>query len=166
MSNFEKVGEFHRVFGHPIFDTLQASQFENGDLLDFRVSLIAEEFKELNEAIENDDRKEIVDALCDILYVTYGFGHVLGVNLDRAFDIVHRSNMTKGCVNEAELKASLEKHNHQATVDCVNGIYALKDPQTTKILKSINFQLPDFSSIDEMLDGSFSYLKKKRPSSE
>ena len=60
-----------------------------------RISLIAEELEEFKEAIKNNDLKEAVDALTDILYVTYGAGHAFGVNLDKCFEEVQRSNMSK-----------------------------------------------------------------------
>ena len=60
-----------------------------------RVSLINEELEEFKEAIKNNDLKEVADALTDILYVTYGAGHAFGVNLDKCFDEVQQSNMSK-----------------------------------------------------------------------
>ena len=60
-----------------------------------RVSLINEELEEFKEAIKNNDLKEVADALTDILYVTYGAGHAFGINLDKCFDEVQQSNMSK-----------------------------------------------------------------------
>ena len=60
-----------------------------------RISLINEELEEFKEAIKNNDLKEAIDALTDILYVTYGAGHAFGVNLDKCFDEVQQSNMSK-----------------------------------------------------------------------
>ena len=60
-----------------------------------RVSLINEELEEFKEAIKNNDLKEAADALTDILYVTYGAGHAFGINLDKCFDEVQQSNMSK-----------------------------------------------------------------------
>ena len=60
-----------------------------------RVSLINEELEEFKDAIKNNDLKEAADALTDILYVTYGAGHAFGVNLDKCFDEVQQSNMSK-----------------------------------------------------------------------
>ena len=92
MTNFEKVGLFMKTFGQeiktkPSFGTEKINQL--------RIDLIKEEFQELQEAIKNNDLKETVDALTDILYVTYGAGHAFGVNLDECFDEVQRSNMSK-----------------------------------------------------------------------
>ena len=57
--------------------------------------MIKEELEELKEAIENRDIKEVADALTDILYVTYGAGHAFGINLDKCFEEVQNSNMSK-----------------------------------------------------------------------
>ena len=70
-------------------------EFPNEKIRDLRISLIEEELSELKEAIENKDIKEVADALTDILYVTYGAGHAFGIDLDKCFDEVQRSNMSK-----------------------------------------------------------------------
>ena len=62
---------------------------------ELRISLINEELEEFKEAIKNDDLKEVADALTDILYVTYGAGHAFGINLDKCFEEVQQSNMSK-----------------------------------------------------------------------
>ena len=71
------------------------AEFPDEKIQNLRVSLIEEELSELKEAIKNKDIKEVADALTDILYVTYGAGHAFGVNLDKCFDEVQRSNMSK-----------------------------------------------------------------------
>lgn len=71
------------------------AEFPSEKIQDLRVSLIDEELSELKEAIENKDIKEVADALTDILYVTYGAGHAFGIDLDKCFDEVQRSNMSK-----------------------------------------------------------------------
>ena len=60
-----------------------------------RISLISEELEEFKTAIEKNDLKEVADALTDILYVTYGAGHSFGINLDKCFNEVQESNMSK-----------------------------------------------------------------------
>ena len=92
MTNFEKVGLFMKTFGQEI-KTKPSLGTEKINQL--RIDLIKEEFQELQEAIKNNDLKETVDALTDILYVTYGAGHAFGINLDECFDEVQRSNMSK-----------------------------------------------------------------------
>lgn len=91
-SNFEKVREFHQKFNHPIE---LAPKWPEITLVDLREDLIREEFEELQEAIEDRDIVAVADALTDMLYVIYGMGHVMGINLDACFAEVHRSNMTK-----------------------------------------------------------------------
>ena len=92
MTNFEKVGLFMKTFGQEVKTKPSLSTEKINNL---RISLINEEVEEFEEAIKNNDLKEVVDALTDILYVTYGAGHAFGVNLDKCFDEVQRSNMSK-----------------------------------------------------------------------
>ena len=92
MSNFEKVGLFMKTFGQEVKNKPELSSEKINKL---RVSLIKEELGELIEAINNSDLKEVADALTDILYVTYGAGHAFGINLDKCFDEVQESNMSK-----------------------------------------------------------------------
>ena len=92
MSNFEKVGLFMKTFGQEVKNKPGLSTEKINKL---RVSLINEELEEFKESIKNNDLKEVADALTDILYVTYGAGHAFGVNLDKCFDEVQQSNMSK-----------------------------------------------------------------------
>ena len=92
MSNFEKVGLFMKTFGQEVKKKPGLSTEKINKL---RVSLINEELEEFKDAIKNNDLKEVADALTDILYVTYGAGHAFGVNLDKCFDEVQQSNMSK-----------------------------------------------------------------------
>ena len=71
------------------------AEFPDEKIQNLRVSLIEEELSELKEAIKNKDIKEVADALTDILYVTYGAGHAFGIDLDKCFDEVQKSNMSK-----------------------------------------------------------------------
>ena len=92
MTNFEKVGLFMKTFGQEVKNKPGLSSEKINNL---RISLINEELDELKQAMKNKDFKEAVDALTDILYVTYGAGHAFGVNLDKCFDEVQKSNMSK-----------------------------------------------------------------------
>jgi predicted HAD superfamily Cof-like phosphohydrolase len=92
MTNFEKVGLFMKTFGQEVKNKPSLSSEKINNL---RISLINEELEELKQAMKNNDLKEAVDALTDILYVTYGAGHAFGVNLDKCFDEVQKSNMSK-----------------------------------------------------------------------
>ena len=92
MSNFESVKKFMETFGQEI---KEKASFPNDKITSLRYDLIKEELNELKEAIENKDIKEVADALTDILYVTYGAGHAFGLNLDRCFEEVQNSNMSK-----------------------------------------------------------------------
>ena len=92
MSNFSSVKKFMETFSQEVKNK---AEFPNEKIQDLRVSLIDEELSELKEAIKNKDIKEVADALTDILYVTYGAGHAFGIDLDKCFDEVQRSNMSK-----------------------------------------------------------------------
>ena len=92
MSNFEKVKKFMKTFGQ---DVKTKPSFPDGRIVDLRYSLIEEELFELKEAVKNKDITEVADALTDILYVTYGAGHAYGIDLNRCFDEVQNSNMSK-----------------------------------------------------------------------
>ena len=92
MTNFEKVGFFMKTFGQNV---KQSSSFSSEKINALRVSLIKEELDELIEAMNKKDLVEVADALTDILYVTYGAGHAFGINLDKCFEEVQNSNMSK-----------------------------------------------------------------------
>ena len=92
MSNFSKVGIFMKTFGQEVKDK---PSFSTDKINKLRIDLIKEELDELTEAIKNKDLLEVADALTDILYVTYGAGHAFGINLDKCFNEVQNSNMSK-----------------------------------------------------------------------
>ena len=92
MSNFESVRKFMETFGQEI---KEKAGFPHEKITSLRYDLIKEELDELKEAIDNKDIKEVADALTDILYVTYGAGHAFGINLDKCFEEVQNSNMSK-----------------------------------------------------------------------
>ena len=92
MTNFEKVKQFMQTFGQEVKTKASFSDEKTNQL---RLDLIMEEFEELKNAMESKDLLEVADALTDILYVTYGAGHAFGINLDKCFDEVQNSNMSK-----------------------------------------------------------------------
>ena len=92
MSNFNKVKTFMETFGQEV---KTKPSFSTDKINSLRYDLIKEELEELKEAMENKDLLEVADALTDILYVTYGAGHALGIDLDKCFEEVQNSNMSK-----------------------------------------------------------------------
>ena len=92
MTNFEKVGLFMTTFGQEV---KKKSELSSDKINLLRLSLIQEELVELTKAINENDILEVADALTDILYVTYGAGHAFGIDLDKCFDEVQKSNMSK-----------------------------------------------------------------------
>ena len=92
MTNFEKVGVFMKTFNQDVKDS---SSLSTDKINSLRISLINEELEELKQAISEKNLIEVADALTDILYVTYGAGHAFGINLDKCFEEVQSSNMSK-----------------------------------------------------------------------
>ena len=92
MTNFDKVGIFMKTFGQEVKNK---PSFSTDKINKLRLDLIKEELTELTEAMNNKDLLEVADALTDILYVTYGAGHAFGIDLDKCFDEVQNSNMSK-----------------------------------------------------------------------
>ena len=92
MSNFSKVGIFMKTFGQEVKDK---PSFSSDKVNKLRIDLIKEELEELKDAMKNKDLLEVADALTDILYVAYGAGHAFGIDLDKCFEEVQNSNMSK-----------------------------------------------------------------------
>ena len=92
MSNFKSVKKFMQTFGQEVKNK---AEFPEEKIVKLRLDLIREELEEFREAVEKKDIKEVADALTDILYVTYGAGHAFGIDLDKCFEEVQNSNMSK-----------------------------------------------------------------------
>ena len=92
MTNFEKVKTFMKTFGQEV---KEKSSFSSDKINELRFNLIKEELEELRIAMDTKNLVEVADALTDILYVTYGAGHAFGIDLDKCFDEVQQSNMSK-----------------------------------------------------------------------
>ena len=92
MSNFDRVKKFMLTFGQEV---REKAGFPENKITSLRYDLIKEELNELKDAIDKKDIKEVADALTDILYVTYGAGHAFGIDLDKCFQEVQSSNMSK-----------------------------------------------------------------------
>ncbi|WP_436515990.1 hypothetical protein [Ekhidna sp. To15] len=145
-----QVAEFHNTFRHPVLDT---PQIPSEDRCKLRVSLIAEELKELQEAIDDNDLVEIADALCDIQYVLSGavleFG--LGDKFRDLFDEVQRSNMSKACDTEQEAKDTVEHYKSNKDTEAYyeqrDGKWLVYRKGDNKTLKSINYSPADLKAI-------------------
>ncbi len=143
------VAEFHKTFKHPILPEPQIPAEQRCKL---RVALIAEELKELEEAIENKDLVEVADALCDIQYVLSGavleFG--LADKFSELFEEVQRSNMSKACKTLEEAEKTVA-HYQAKGVDChyeqADGHYLVFRTEDRKTLKSVNYSPADLKSI-------------------
>lgn len=146
------VAEFHQTFQHPILDTPQIPSEARCKL---RVSLIAEELKELEEAIQNKDIVEVADALCDIQYVLAGAILEFGLKDKFAglFDEVQRSNMSKACksIDEAEatIRHYLDKDGTESYYQEKEGLYLVYRKSDNKTLKSVAYSPADLKGILE-----------------
>lgn len=143
------VAAFHQTFKHPI---LPEPQIPDAKRCNLRVSLIAEELKELEEGIKNQDIVEVADALCDIQYVLSGaileFG--LADKFKALFDEVQRSNMSKACKSLTEAEQTVIHYQNQG-VDChyekEGDLYLVYRKEDRKTLKSVNYSPADLKSI-------------------
>src|ERR1700742_1662154 len=149
-NSLNQVAEFHTTFKHPIVKTPAIPSKERAAL---RISLLAEELKELQEAVDNDDLVEVADALCDLQYVLAGaileFG--LGEKFKDLFDEVHRSNMSKACKTVEEANATIAHYKNTAGVDAyykeLDGLYLVYRVADEKTLKSVNYSPANLSSL-------------------
>lgn len=146
-----QVADFHRTFHHPI---LEKPQIPPQNRTELRVSLIAEELSELEEAIEAQDIVEVADALCDIQYVLAGaileFG--LGGKFVELFNEVQRSNMSKACITEEEAKATVahyEAKGFPCHYEQDGDKFLVFRTADRKTLKSVNYSPADLKSIIE-----------------
>ncbi|OEK04506.1 pyrophosphohydrolase domain-containing protein [Roseivirga misakiensis] len=144
------VAEFHKTFKHPI---LESPQIPSEDRCKLRVSLIAEELKELEEAIEANDLVEVADALADIQYVLSGaileFG--LGDKFKALFEEVQRSNMSKTCKSMEEAEATrqhyMDKDGTESYIEESDGHFLVYRSADNKTLKSVKYSPADLKSI-------------------
>jgi predicted HAD superfamily Cof-like phosphohydrolase len=155
MSNYENVLEFNNSFGVKTINEPVPDIFDKDPkLVNYRLSLISEEFNELKDAISNKDYIEVIDALTDILYVTYGFYTAIGVDGDKAFKLVHDSNMSKLCKTEEEAIKTVEFYKNDGRYDSPayrlspdGKYYVVYNESTSKILKSIYYKPVSFNTI-------------------
>lgn len=150
IDSLNQVADFHRTFDHPI---LPKPEIPSESRCALRVSLIAEELKELEAAIADKDLVEIADALCDIQYVLSGavleFG--MGDKFRELFDEVQRSNMSKACETREEAEQTVAHYQNERDTPCFyeekDGKYLVFREGDRKTLKSINYSPADLKSI-------------------
>jgi predicted HAD superfamily Cof-like phosphohydrolase len=149
-NSLNQVAEFHTTFKHPILTTPTIPSPERCKL---RVELLAEELKELQQAIADKDIVEIADALCDLQYVLSGaileFG--LGEKFKDLFDEVHRSNMSKACKTMEEADNTIahykSKDNTESYHTEIDGLFLVYRTLDNKTLKSVNYSPADLGKI-------------------
>jgi len=141
-NSLNQVAEFHTTFKHPITPNPAIPSKERCDL---RISLLAEELKELQQAVDDNNLVEVADALCDLQYVLAGavleFG--LGEKFKELFDEVHRSNMSKACKTVEEANNTIEHYKNTANTESyhkeIDGLFLVYRTADNKTLKSINY---------------------------
>ena len=141
-NSLNQVAEFHTTFKHPIIPNPAIPSKERCDL---RISLLAEELKELQQAVDDNNLVEVADALCDLQYVLAGaileFG--LGEKFKELFDEVHRSNMSKACKTVEEANNTIEHYKNTANTESyhkeIDGLFLVYRTADNKTLKSINY---------------------------
>jgi len=151
-NSLNQVAEFHSTFKHPIVEKPAIPSKERAAL---RISLLAEELKELQEAVDNNDLVEVADALCDLQYVLSGaileFG--LAEKFKELFDEVHRSNMSKACKTVAEAEQTIAHYKKTADTDShhkeIDGLFLVYRTADNKTLKSINYSPAALATILE-----------------
>lgn len=154
-TNFQKACEFNETFGVTVHKKPQLDVFyKNPDLVKYRWDLIHEETNELKDALKDHDMVETVDALADILVVVYGAAASFGIDLDKAYDLVHQSNMSKICKTEDEAIQTVEWYkknesrydspNYKKAPDGINWI--VYNESTGKVLKSIKYTKVDLKT--------------------
>lgn len=157
-SNFEKVIDFNKQFGITLHEKPILNIFDiDPKLIQYRMSLVREEMRELEDGVLQKNYKETIDALGDLLYVIYGFSASIGTNMDSAFDIIHQSNMSKLCNTEEEAIKTVEfyiqnkeklGYDSPAYRKSFDGKYFVVYNQSScKVLKSINYKEVDFTSL-------------------
>ena len=145
-----QVAEFHTTFKHPVIKTPAIPAKERCAL---RISLLGEELKELQQAVDDNNLVEVADALCDLQYVLAGaileFG--LGEKFKELFDEVHRSNMSKACKTAEEAIKTIEHYKNTDGTQCyykeIDGLFLVYREPDNKTLKSINYSPADLGRI-------------------
>jgi predicted HAD superfamily Cof-like phosphohydrolase len=152
LDSLNQVAEFHKTFKHPV---LPEPTIPSKERCRLRISLLAEELKELEEAIDDRDIVEIADALCDLQYVLSGavleFG--LGEKFRTLFDEVQRSNMSKACKTVEEAEETIRHYEAKGT-ECYykedNGLFLVYRKGDDKTLKNVHYSPADLKSIVEL----------------
>ena len=149
-NSLNQVAEFHTTFKHPIIKNPAIPSKERCDL---RISLLAEELKELQQAVDDNNLVEVADALCDLQYVLAGaileFG--LGEKFKELFDEVHRSNMSKACKSVEEADLTIDYYKNTANTESyhkeIDGLFLVYRTADNKTLKSVNYSPADLGGI-------------------
>ena len=160
-SNFQKVLEFNKAFGVKCNTTIQHDIFDKDPkLVNYRLSLIEEEIQECKDAIKDKNMTEVIDALADSLYVILGACASFGFDADEAFDLVHKSNMSKLCETEEDAIETVRLYKEEVPQRYDSPAYRKSDDgnyfvvynqSTMKILKNYKYSPVSFTSLLEKI---------------
>ena len=159
LTNFQKVLEFNKAFGIKTNTEIQFDIFDkNPKLVEYRLSLIEEEIEEFKQAIKEKNMTEILDSISDSIYVLLGAATAFGFDADKAFDLVHKSNLSKLCENEEDAIESVRLYKEEIPQRYDSPAYKRSDDgnyfvvynkSTFKILKSYKYKPVDFTPLLE-----------------
>jgi predicted HAD superfamily Cof-like phosphohydrolase len=149
-NSLNQVAEFHTTFKHPV---IKKPAIPSKERCELRISLLAEELKELQQAVDENNLLEVADALCDLQYVLAGaileFG--LGEKFKELFDEVHRSNMSKACKSFEEANLTIDYYKNTANTSSyhkeIDGLFLVYRTADNKTLKSVNYSPADLGGI-------------------
>lgn len=149
LNESKMVSEFHYVTG---VKELDKPGFPDKETINLRFKLIREELDELEEAIENNDLTETLDAFVDIQYVLSGAIAVFGMKdiFNKAFDIIHENNLSKICIHKEDAEKSVSMYEDQgirAGVRSGQGYYIVYRKKDGKILKPWFYKKPNLDSL-------------------
>lgn len=157
LTNFEKVLEFNKAFGVKTHTSPQLDIFDkNPELVKLKLDLILEEVQEFRDAIKEKNFTEILDSISDSLYVIYGAATAFGFDADKAFDLVHKSNLSKLCETEDIAITTVKKYKEEVPQrydsptyrksDCGN-YWVVYNKSSGKILKSYKYSEVNFTEL-------------------
>lgn len=146
MNLVEMIQHWRKTFSLPVRTTLQIPKEKE---INLAIKLIKEEFDELCQGVVKKDLTEIQDALGDLDFVLQQTYDIFGINRPKTVEAVYKSNMSKLCKTEEEVKLTIEKYSKEGVsvvaTKLDNGCFIIRRMSDNKVLKGINFKEPNFN---------------------
>lgn len=147
MSIIKKVQDWRKAFGLTYGERKPNLPKHSEVALDS--SLIVEETTETVQAMQNKDIVEVADGLADLIFVITQAANSYGIDLEKAVDCVHVSNMSKICQSKLDLELTINKYEELGVELSVHETgedrWVVKRASDGKVMKSVNYKEPDFS---------------------